>query len=193
FAPTTGDYNLASKLSFAHDYVAATLETDVFRAKTLSGGVVVGSQASGVSAGVAAVYGMEKRRTERLQYGLAYDTPTLSGFATLLNGREAIAGLHLRVSDCLEAGVALKHEFQDDQQQQQDSGGGGASTVGVGMRIAVDANTMVGAKLDTNGTLGTCYEQKIGPSVTLTFSSAVDLGKLDSGAHKLGLGIALET
>ena len=65
FAPSTGEYNLASKFTFQHEYASAMVQTDVFKYKNLSGGVVVGT--GGFSVGAAVNYLLEKREVEKVR------------------------------------------------------------------------------------------------------------------------------
>jgi hypothetical protein len=185
YAPSSGEYNFASKFSYQQEYVSTMVQTDVFKNKNMSGSVVLGT--NGFSVGAAGNYLLEKREVDKVEYGVAYDSPSFGIFGTTSNGKEVTGGVYVKPSDCVETGLAFKHEFGDDP-----DGKNAKTTLGLAGRITLDQNASVGAKIDTNGKLMTCYEQKIG-NVGLVFSSAIDTNNLDKGAHKIGLGITLET
>uniref|UniRef100_A0A8C4R0K9 Uncharacterized protein n=1 Tax=Eptatretus burgeri TaxID=7764 RepID=A0A8C4R0K9_EPTBU len=69
---------------------------------------------------------------------------------------------------------------------------GPLSSVGVAARYRFSDDTSVSSKLCVGGFLGFAFSQKLFEGVRLTLSSLIHLKHLNSGGHKVGIGLDME-
>lgn len=192
FAPLTGKKNGSIKSSFANDMVALNCDIDLdFAGPTIHPSAVFGYE--GWLAGIATSFDTSQTKLTRSNLGFGY----LGGdfnFTTAINpnydepeegeendGTEFTGSIHHKVNENLDAAVSLAW-----------MSGSGASTFAVGTKYSFDEDNSLSAKVNNSGHVGIGYTQKLRDGIKLTVSCLIDAKNINSGGHKLGLGLELE-
>lgn len=65
-------------------------------------------------------------------------------------------------------------------------------TLEVGAKLHLDPTAFVKGKITNNGVVGASYTQIVRPGVKVNIGAAVDTGRLNENAHKVGIAVAFE-
>ncbi|XP_032803321.1 non-selective voltage-gated ion channel VDAC2-like [Petromyzon marinus] len=180
FSPNTGKKTGLVKVLYARPFVSATTDVDV----SLGGPIVASSvvlAARGWLAGYHMGLDVGKRKITSNRISLGYMTEDFQLLTNVVDGVEFSGSYFQRVSERLDTAVRLAW-----------SAGAPHPRFTLGGTYKIDQNASVSGKMNSASLLGLSYTQALRPGVKLSLCGLLDVKNINSGGHKLGLGLELE-
>jgi len=180
FAPHSGKKTGKIKAGYKRDYINFNCDVDFdFAGPTIHGAGVLGY--NGWLAGYQMSFDTSKSKLTKNNFGVGYagDDFTLH---TCVNDTSEFAGsIHQKVSKNVETGINLSW-----------TAGTNTTRFGIGAKYVVDKDCTLRAKVNNSGQIGLGYTQTLRDGVQLTLSALVDAKNINTGGHKLGIGLDLD-
>lgn len=175
--PNTGKKSAKVKSQFKHDPLNVNVDLDfqssmpVIQASTVFGysGYLGGIQV-GIDAG--------KQSVEKLNYAVGYSGKDFVMHGAVKNGSDFMASVYQQMSTGLEMAVNLSWASTTHD-----------AKFGVAAKYNFDKSSFMKIKADNSSLIGCAYCFKIRDGVTMTLASQLDGKNINSGGHKLGLGL----
>ncbi|XP_051523891.1 voltage-dependent anion-selective channel protein 2-like [Myxocyprinus asiaticus] len=180
FSPNTGKKSGKVKTAYKREYLNVGCDVDFdFAGPAIHGAAVVGYE--GWLAGYQMTFDSAKSKTTRSNFAIGYKTEDFQLHTNVNDGTEFGGSIYQKVNDNLETAVNLAWTT-----------GNNSTRFGIGAKYMLDSNTSISAKVNNSSLVGVGYTQTLRPGVKLTLSALVDGKSINSGGHKLGLGLELE-
>lgn len=180
FAPHSGKKTGKIKTGYKRDYINMNCDVDFdFAGPTVHGATVLGY--NGWLAGYQMSFDTSKSKLTKNNFGVGYagDDFTLH---TCVNDTTEFAGsIHQKVNDKVETGINLSW-----------TAGTNTTRFGIAAKYALDKDCTVRGKVNNSGQIGLGYTQSLRKGVQLTLSALIDAKNINSGGHKLGIGLDLD-
>ncbi|KAK3102548.1 hypothetical protein FSP39_012101 [Pinctada imbricata] len=180
FAPQTGKKSGKIKTSYKMDYVNLGCDLDFdFAGPTVHGAAVLGY--NGWLGGYQMSYDTSKSKLTKNNFAFGYEAGDFTIHTNVNDGSEFAGSVYHKVNKDLEAGVNLSW-----------SSGNNSTMLGLGAKYKLDKDSSLVAKVNNSSQIGLGYTTKLRDGVKLTVSSLVEGKNLNSGGHKVGLGVEFE-
>jgi len=180
FAPQTGKKSAKIKSAYKMEYLHLNCDVDLdFAGPIVHGAAVAGYE--GWLAGYQMSFDSSKSKLTRSNFGFGYNGGDFSFTTNVDGGQEFSGSVHQKVSDDLEAAVNLSW-----------ASGSGNTNFGLGAKYKLDNDASFSAKVNNQSHVALGYTQKLRDGVKLTISGLIDGKNINSGGHKLGLGLEFE-
>lgn len=180
FAPNTGSKNGSVKTAYKMDYLALNCDVDFnFAGPTVNGSAVLGYE--GWLAGYQMAFDTSKSKLTKSNFGFGYLGGDFSFTTNVNDGQEFTGSVHQKVNDQLEAAVNLSWKSGD-----------GSTSFAIGGKYKLDDDASISAKVNNQSHIGLGYTQKLRDGIKLNVSSLIDAKNVNTGGHKVGLGLEFE-
>uniref|UniRef100_A0A4W4EYQ8 Non-selective voltage-gated ion channel VDAC2 n=1 Tax=Electrophorus electricus TaxID=8005 RepID=A0A4W4EYQ8_ELEEL len=168
------------KTAYKREYVNLGCDVDFdFAGPTIHGAAVVGYE--GWLAGYQMTFDTAKSKMSQNNFAVGYKTGDFQLHTNVNDGSEFGGSLYQKVSDNLETAVNLAW-----------TAGSNSTRFGIAAKYQLDKDTSISAKVNNTSLIGVGYTQTLRKGVKLTLSALVDGKNINTGGHKLGLGLELE-
>jgi len=184
FVPDSGKMNAALKAAYtANDMVNATVDIDCSTKPTIQLSSVFGGIPSlkGFSVGCQASYDTANLSLVSPNIGFSYQDGDFLLHAGVNDSSKYVGSVHHQISEKLSAGALVNY-----------TSGSSSSTITLGGKYIMDANSFVKAKINNDLHLGVSYVQNLRDGVQLTMSGLVNTKGLNEGGHKIGLNLKID-
>jgi len=180
FSPNSGKKSGALKTAYKRDYIHANLNTDFeFAGPMLQGAAVVGYE--GWLAGYNFAFDSSKSALTQNNVAVGYNNADIQTLIKVSDGTEFTGSLFQKVSDDLSIAVQLAW-----------TAGQNSTSFGVASKYSLGPDASISTKVSNSGLLGCGYSHSLSKGVKLTLSTLIDGKNLNSGGHKMGLGVEFE-
>uniref|UniRef100_A0A673J0V2 Non-selective voltage-gated ion channel VDAC2 n=1 Tax=Sinocyclocheilus rhinocerous TaxID=307959 RepID=A0A673J0V2_9TELE len=180
FSPNTGKKSGKVKTAYKREYVNLGGDVDFdFAGPTIHGAAVVGYE--GWLAGYQMSFDTAKSKMTQNNFAVGYKTEDFQLHTNVNDGSEFGGSIYQKVSDKLETAVNLAW-----------TAGSNSTRFGIAAKYQLDKDASISAKVNNTSLVGVGYTQTLRPGIKLTLSALVDGKSINSGGHKLGLGLELE-
>nr|XP_006126401.1 voltage-dependent anion-selective channel protein 2 [Pelodiscus sinensis] len=180
FSPNTGKKSGKIKSSYKRECVNLGCDVDFdFAGPAIHGSAVVGYE--GWLAGYQMTFDSAKSKLTRNNFSVGYKTGDFQLHTNVNDGSEFGGSIYQKVSDSLDTAVNLAW-----------TAGSNSTRFGIAAKYQLDSTASISAKVNNSSLVGVGYTQTLRPGVKLTLSALVDGKSINSGGHKLGLGLELE-
>ncbi|TRY76128.1 hypothetical protein DNTS_025518 [Danionella cerebrum] len=180
FSPNTGKKSGRAKAAFKREFLNVGCDVDFdFAGPTLHGAAVLGYE--GWLAGYQASFDSAKSRMTRSNFAIGYASGDFQLHTHVNDGAEFSGSVYQRLNKDLETAVNLAWTT-----------GNNNTRFGIAAKYTLDSSSSISAKVNNSSMLGIGYTQTLRPGVKLTLSALLDGKNVNSGGHKLGLGLDLE-
>jgi len=184
FLPNSGKKWGALKAVYKRDYIHAKISTDLkFAGPETHGAAVVGYE--GWLAGYKFCFASSKSALTQNEFTVGYNNAELQTLLQVWRHVDRIiyfnGYLFQKVSDNLS--VAWRLQF---------AAGKKIPFFGVASKYSLGPDASISTKADSLGRLGCGYSHSLSKGVKLTLSALIDGKNLNSGGHKVGVGIEFE-
>ncbi|XP_026784975.2 voltage-dependent anion-selective channel protein 1 isoform X1 [Pangasianodon hypophthalmus] len=180
FSPNTGKKSGKIKTNYKREHI--NLECDVdydINGTAVHGAVVVGYD--GWLAGYQITFEARKNRVTQSNFAIGYKTKEFQLHTNVNDGTEFGGSIYQKVNDKLETAVNLAW-----------TAGNSNTHFGIAAKYQTDENASFSAKVNNSSLIGMGYTQTLKPGVKLTLSTLLDGKNINTGRHKLGLGLEFE-
>merc|ERR1712142_400392 len=176
----TGSKSGSVKTAYKMDYLALNCDVDFnFAGPTVNGSAVIGYE--GWLAGYQMAFDTSKSKLTKSNFGFGYLGGDFSFTTNVNDGQEFTGSVHQKVNDQLEAAVSLSWKSGD-----------GSTSFAIGGKYKLDDDASISAKVNNQSHIGLGYTQKLRDGIKLNVSSLIDAKNVNSGGHKVGLGLEFE-
>ncbi|KAK1794183.1 hypothetical protein P4O66_011082 [Electrophorus voltai] len=180
FSPNTGKKSGKVKTAYKCEHVNVGCDVDFdFAGPSISAAGVLGYE--GWLAGYQMTFDTAKSRMKHNNFAVGYKTRDFQLHTNVNDGAEFGGSIYQKVSDKLETAVNLAW-----------MAGSNSTRFGIAAKYQLDSYASISAKVNNSSLVGVGYTQTLRPGVKLTLSALVDGKCINSGGHKLGLGLELE-
>ncbi|XP_073775416.1 voltage-dependent anion-selective channel protein 2 isoform X1 [Danio rerio] len=168
------------KTAYKREFVNLGCDVDFdFAGPTIHGAAVVGYE--GWLAGYQMSFDTAKSKMTQNNFAVGYKTGDFQLHTNVNDGSEFGGSIYQKVSDKLETAVNLAW-----------TAGSNSTRFGIAAKYQLDKDASISAKVNNTSLVGVGYTQSLRPGIKLTLSALVDGKSINSGGHKLGLGLELE-
>jgi hypothetical protein len=178
--PNTGKKTAELRTAYTHD--KAHVETNVAfdtAGPILNGAIVLGHQ--GWLAGYQYVFNTARSTLTKNNFAVGFRAKDFTLYANMNDANEVGGSVYQRINDRLETGVQLAW-----------TAGSNQTRFALASKYQLDAQTVVGAKVNNICQVGLSLQQLLRPGVKLTLSALFEARNLNAGGHKVGFGLELE-
>lgn len=180
FSPNTGKKSGKVKTAYKREYVNVGCDVDFdFAGPAIHGAAVLGFE--GWLAGYQMTFDTAKSIMTRSNFAIGYKTEDFQLHTNVNDGTEFGGSIYQKVSPDLETAVNLAWTT-----------GNTSTRFSIAAKYMLDSSSSISAKVNNSSLLGIGYSQTLRPGVKLTLSALVDGTNINTGGHKLGLGLELE-
>ncbi|KAF7696888.1 hypothetical protein HF521_005306 [Silurus meridionalis] len=180
FSPNTGKKSGKMKTNYKREHINLGCDVDYdINGTAVHGAVVVGYE--GWLAGYQATFEPRKNRVTHSNFAIGYKTNEFQLHTNVNDGTEFGGSIYQKVNDKLETAVNLAW-----------TAGNSNTQFGIAARYQTDENASFSAKVNNSSLIGMGYTQTLKPGVKLTLSTLLDGKNINTGGHKLGLGLEFE-
>ncbi|MEE6515895.1 hypothetical protein FKM82_025017 [Ascaphus truei] len=180
FSPNTGKKSGKVKAAYKREFVNLGCDVDFdFAGPAIHGSAVVGYE--GWLAGYQMTFDTAKSKLTRNNFAVGYKTGDFQLHTNVNDGTEFAGSIYQKISDNMETSVNLAW-----------TAGNNSTRFGIAAKYQLDSNASISAKVNNSSLVGVGYTQTLRPGVKVTLSALVDGKNINSGGHKLGLGLELE-
>jgi len=180
FAPNTGKKSAKIKSAYKRDYFHGTADVDFdFAGPTVQASGVVSYE--GWIAGYQAAYDTSKSKLIANNFSLGYRSDDFQVHSAVNDASRFTGSIYHQISKNLEAAAQLNW-----------TSGNSNTSFQAGCKYDLDKDTSIRAKVNNSSHLGLAYTQKLRPGIKATLSAHIDTKNLNSGGHKIGLGVDME-
>jgi len=180
FAPHSGKKSGKIKTAYKMDYLHANCDVDFdFAGPTIHGAAVLGY--NGWLAGYQMSFDTSKSKLTRNNFAVGFAGEDFTLHTSVNDSNEFAGSIHQKVNSSLETGVNLSW-----------TSGTNVTRFGFAGKYKLDDDTFVRMKINNCGQIGIGYAQNIRDGVQLTLSALVDAKNINSGGHKIGLGLDID-
>ncbi|KAG1679754.1 Voltage-dependent anion-selective channel protein 2 [Nymphon striatum] len=180
FTPQSGKKSGKFKATYKHDYLV--LDTDVdfnIAGPILNACAVLGFE--GWLAGYQMAFDSGKGKLTKSNFAVGYSVGDFTVHSNVNDGQEFGGSIYQRVNSQLETGIQLAWQA-----------GSNNTRFGLGCKYQLDRDASFRAKINNSSQIGLGYTQKLRDGVEITLSGLIEGANINSGGHKLGLGVNLE-
>uniref|UniRef100_A0A4W5QFH9 Non-selective voltage-gated ion channel VDAC2 n=1 Tax=Hucho hucho TaxID=62062 RepID=A0A4W5QFH9_9TELE len=168
------------KTAYKREFVNLGCDVDFdFAGPTIHGAAVVGYE--GWLAGYQITFDTAKSKMTQNNFAVGYKTGDFQLHTNVNDGAQFGGSIYQKVSPVLETAVNLAW-----------TAGSNSTNFGIAAKYQLDKSATISAKVNNNSLVGVGYTQTLRPGVKLTLSALVDGKGINTGGHKLGLGLELE-
>uniref|UniRef100_A0A8C7QM66 Non-selective voltage-gated ion channel VDAC2 n=1 Tax=Oncorhynchus mykiss TaxID=8022 RepID=A0A8C7QM66_ONCMY len=168
------------KTAYKREFVNLGCDVDFdFAGPTIHGAAVVGYE--GWLAGYQMTFDTAKSKMTQNNFAVGYKTGDFQLHTNVNDGAQFGGSIYQKVSPVLETAVNLAW-----------TAGSNSTNFGIAAKYQLDKSASISAKVNNNSLVGVGYTQTLRPGVKLTLSALVDGKGINTGGHKLGLGLELE-
>jgi len=178
--PNTGKKTAELRTAYTHD--KAHVETNVAfdnAGPILNGAIVLGHQ--GWLAGYQYVFNTARSLLTKNNFAVGFRAKDFTLYANMNDANEVGGSVYQRINDRLETGVQLAW-----------TAGSNQTRFAFASKYQLDPQTVVGAKVNNICQVGLSFQQLLRPGVKLTLSALFEARNLNTGGHKVGLGLELD-
>ncbi|XP_070295473.1 voltage-dependent anion-selective channel protein 2 [Salvelinus sp. IW2-2015] len=180
FSPNTGKKSGKVKTAYKREFVNLGCDVDFdFAGPAIHGAAVVGYE--GWLAGYQMTFDTAKSKMTQNNFAVGYKTGDFQLHTNVNDGVQFGGSIYQKVSPALETAVNLAW-----------TAGSNSTSFGIAAKYQLDKSASISAKVNNISLVGLGYTQTLRPSVKLTLSALVDGKCINTGGHKLGLGLELE-
>ncbi|XP_064630417.1 voltage-dependent anion-selective channel protein 2-like isoform X2 [Lineus longissimus] len=180
FAPNTGKKAGKIKTGYKRDYINVNCDVDFdFAGPTVHGAGVLGY--NGWLAGYQMSFDTSKSKLTKNNFGVGYAGDDFALHTSVNAGSEFAGSIHQKVNSNVETGINLSW-----------TAGTNTTRFGIAAKYTVDKDCTLRGKVSNTGQIGLGYTQTLRDGVQLTLSALVDAKNINSGGHKLGIGLDLD-
>uniref|UniRef100_A0A8C1IU34 Non-selective voltage-gated ion channel VDAC2 n=1 Tax=Cyprinus carpio TaxID=7962 RepID=A0A8C1IU34_CYPCA len=180
FSPNTGKKSGKVKTAYKREFVNVGCDVDFdFAGPAVHGAAVLGYE--GWLAGYQMTFDTAKSKMTRSNFAIGYKTGDFQLHTNVNDGTEFGGSIYQKVSADLETAVNLAW-----------TAGNNSTRFGIAAKDMLDSSSSISAKVNNSSLVGIGYTQTLRPGVKLTLSALVDGKNINTGGHKLGLGLELE-
>uniref|UniRef100_A0A9J7XJ24 Non-selective voltage-gated ion channel VDAC2 n=1 Tax=Cyprinus carpio carpio TaxID=630221 RepID=A0A9J7XJ24_CYPCA len=180
FSPNTGKKSGKVKTAYKREFVNVGCDVDFdFAGPAVHGAAVLGYE--GWLAGYQMTFDTAKSKMTRSNFAIGYKTGDFQLHTNVNDGTEFGGSIYQKVSADLETAVNLAW-----------TAGNNSTRFGIAAKYMLDSSSSISAKVNNSSLVGIGYTQTLRPGVKLTLSALVDGKNINTGGHKLGLGLELE-
>ncbi|KAA0724867.1 Voltage-dependent anion-selective channel protein 2 [Triplophysa tibetana] len=180
FSPNTGKKSGKVKSAYKREYLNAGCDVDFdFAGPTIHGAAVLGYE--GWLAGYQMTFDSAKSKMTRSNFAIGFKTEDFQLHTHVNDGTEFGGSIYQKVNNRLETAVHLAW-----------TAGNNSTSFGIAGKYMLDPSSSISAKVNNSSLVGIGYTQTLRPGVKITLSALVDGKNVNSGSHKLGLGIELD-
>ncbi|XP_060931130.1 voltage-dependent anion-selective channel protein 2-like [Limanda limanda] len=180
FSPNTGKKSGKVKTAYKREFINLGCDVDGdLSGPTIHGAAVIGYE--GWLAGFQLSFDTAKSKMTQNNFAIGYKTGDFQLHTNVNEGVEFGGSVYQKLSDKLESAVNLAW-----------TAGSHSTRFGIAAKYQLDKDASISAKVNNNSLVGVGYTQTLRPGVKLTLSCLVDGKNINSGGHKLGLGLEFE-
>jgi len=179
FSPVTGKKKGNLTATYKADAIALNLDSNLVTCPVLNGAAVAGYQ--NFLFGYQMQYDTSKYKMTKNNFAVGFTSKDFTVHTFANDGSDFGGSLHHKLGKGLEGAVNLGWSINSN-----------TTNFGLGCKYALDKASSVRAKVDSSAKVGLGYQTKMRDGVTLTLSALVDGKNLNSGGHKVGLGLEFE-
>ncbi|XP_064630409.1 voltage-dependent anion-selective channel protein 2-like isoform X1 [Lineus longissimus] len=168
------------KTGYKRDYINVNCDVDFdFAGPTVHGAGVLGY--NGWLAGYQMSFDTSKSKLTKNNFGVGYAGDDFALHTSVNAGSEFAGSIHQKVNSNVETGINLSW-----------TAGTNTTRFGIAAKYTVDKDCTLRGKVSNTGQIGLGYTQTLRDGVQLTLSALVDAKNINSGGHKLGIGLDLD-
>ncbi|XP_043964364.1 voltage-dependent anion-selective channel protein 3 isoform X2 [Gambusia affinis] len=176
FVPSTGKRSGKVKSGYKRNHMNLGCDLDFDRAgPTVHAAAVLAC--SGWVGGCQMAYEIAKSKSTNYNFALGYHGPDFQAFIHFNDGTEFGGSIYQKVNKNLEAAVNMAWTV-----------GSNNTRFGIGTKYKLNKDYSLSAKITNAGIVGLGYIHTLRPGVNLTLSAMIDVKKVSSGGHKVGMG-----
>lgn len=178
--PNTGKKTAELRTTYVHD--RAHVETNMFfddAGPLLNGAIVLGHQ--GWLAGYQYVFNTARSSLTKNNFAVGFKAKDFTLYANMNDGNEIGGSVYQRINDRLETGVQLGW-----------AAGSNHTHLALASKYQLDPQTVAAVKVNNACQVFLSFQQFLRAGVKLTLSALFEARNLNSGGHKVGLGLELE-
>ncbi|MEE6469238.1 hypothetical protein FKM82_008547 [Ascaphus truei] len=180
FSPNTGKKCGKVKAAYKREFVNLGCDVDFnFAGLAIHGSAVIGYE--GWLAGYQMTFDTAKSKLTWNNFAVGYKTGDFQLHTNVNDATEFAGSIYQKISDNMETSVNLAW-----------TAGNNSTRFGIAAKYQLDSNASISAKVNNSSLVGVSYTQTLRPGVKVTHSALVDGKNINSGGHKLGLGLELE-
>lgn len=180
FAPHTGRKSGKIKTAYKMDYLNLACDVDFdFQGPTIHGAAVLGY--NGWLAGYQMSFDTSKSKLAKNNFAVGYTGGDFTLHTSVNDTSEFTGSIHQKINKDLETAVNLSW-----------TAGTNTTRFGIGSKYCLDKDSSIRAKVNNSGQIGLGYAQNINDGIQLTLSAMLDAKNINSGGHKVGLGIEFD-
>lgn len=167
------------KASYKQDYVNANCDIDLNAAGPIvNAAAVIGYK--GWIAGYQTSFDTAKSKLTKNNFAVGYLGGDYTLSTTINDGNVFAGSFSHKVSSSLDVAAQISLTSSTN-----------AVTVGLASKYILDDVASVRAKINDKGQVGLSYQQDLRKGVTLNLSTLIEGSSLNSGGHKVGVGLTL--
>ncbi|KAK6322026.1 hypothetical protein J4Q44_G00068180 [Coregonus suidteri] len=177
FSPNTGKKSGKIKTGYKREHINLGCDVDYdINGTAVHGVAVVGYE--GWLAGYQVTFEAGKNRVTQSNFAVGYKTDEFQLHTNVNDGTEFKGSIYQKVNDQLETAVNLAW-----------TAGNSNTHFGIAAKYQIDADASFSANVNNSSLVGLGYTQTLKPGIKLTLSALLDGKNINSGGHKLGLGL----
>ncbi|PWA23108.1 hypothetical protein CCH79_00002476, partial [Gambusia affinis] len=180
FSPNTGKKGGKLKTAYKCDHVNLGCDVNYdINGTAIHGTAVVGFE--GWLAGYQTTFEAGRNKVTQSNFAVGYKTDEFQLHTNVNDGTEFGGSIYQKVNNKLETAVNLAW-----------TAGNSNTRFGIAAKYQIDSDASFSAKVNNSSLIGLGYTQTIKPGVKLSLSALLDGKNINTGGHKLGVGLEFQ-